>query len=196
MKMKIGAAHLKMKIYQTSQSRKFTHHAIVNYFARKFLIVNIGRMTEALNGVGLKRILGTKPMKMQLHRDGKVLWFYHLMFMNTYIIIGIKYRIQICLNEDTLTYQHTCIILDCGFGEIQVERTQGCNSDRYTCMKGFDVNTCCGGKNAETRKCVPCDETALSRPDPSYEYTTLNECEYKKIPGISEKHFKYYKAWK
>ena len=89
------------------------------------------------------------------------------------------------LNEDTLSYQHTCTIPDCGFGQIEVERTQGCNSDRYTCMKGFDVDACCGSRNAETRKCVPCDETALSRPDPSYEYTTLNECEYKKIPGIT-----------
>ena len=94
---------------------------------------------------------------------------------------------NISLNTDILTYQYTFIIPDCGFGEIPVERTQGCN--RY--VKGFDGSAC-----TEIRKCVPCDETALSRPDPSYEYITLNECEYKKIPGIREQQFKYYNTWK
>ena len=97
------------------------------------------------------------------------------------------------MNVDALTCHHTVDISDCSFGEIPVEYTRGCNARGHTCMPYYDGSACCSGRPTESRKCVPCDETALARPDTSYEYTTLNWCYYKKILGKSKIHIKVIK---
>ena len=61
----------------------------------------------------------------------------------------------------------------------------GCHSEGFTCVGKIDDVECCVGRMIETRQCVPCDETSLKRPDPSYEYTKVNWCSYKKTKGTS-----------
>ena len=71
----------------------------------------------------------------------------------------------------------------CEKGHLFLEDTYKCHGKGYTCSIG-DNNDCCKGKNVESRKCIPCDETRHKKPDDS-EYTESGNCEYMSSNGIT-----------
>ncbi len=69
-------------------------------------------------------------------------------------------------------------------GELALPNTRMCQLNGYTCTFGDGPN-CCNGREKESRKCIPCDETIYKKPQGS-EYTKSGSCEFKtvKAPGI------------
>jgi len=68
---------------------------------------------------------------------------------------------------------------DCGIGVLPLSDTSGCTSDHYTCTSKDGPN-CCENRRKETRPCIPCDQTAMKKPENSA-YTTKGSCEYELI---------------
>ena len=66
-------------------------------------------------------------------------------------------------------------------GELALPKTRMCQLNGYTCTFGDDPN-CCDGREEETRKCIPCDETIYKKPQGS-KYTKAGNCEFKKAIG-------------
>ena len=64
----------------------------------------------------------------------------------------------------------------CSKGQLPLEDTMHCQINGYTCTKR-DGPRCCEGRHAETRHCVPCDETTYKKPIHK-EYTTSDSCAF------------------
>ena len=74
------------------------------------------------------------------------------------------------LNDFYLNFQ------ECSVGELALKHTRQCHHRGYTCTFG-DGEKCCDGRQAETRICVPCDETFYKKPQES-KYTTVGNCNF------------------
>ena len=65
---------------------------------------------------------------------------------------------------------------ECSVGELPLHKTLSCQLNGYTCTEE-DGAKCCLGRKAETRPCVPCDETRHKKPSNSI-YTSNDTCQY------------------
>ena len=61
-------------------------------------------------------------------------------------------------------------------GELHFENTFKCQLNGYTCTEGDGIE-CCEGREVETRRCVPCDETIHKKPLQTI-YTTAGRCDF------------------
>ena len=74
--------------------------------------------------------------------------------------------------------------LACSIGELALQDTLQCQLNGYTCTNG-DGARCCDGREDETRRCVPCDETRHKKPN-GMKYVTPGNCEFdfiSEVPG-------------
>jgi len=67
----------------------------------------------------------------------------------------------------------------CPVGELALEDTLKCQLNGYTCTPG-DGGKCCDGRQEETRKCVPCDETHQKKPKGTT-YTRSGTCKFESL---------------
>ena len=65
---------------------------------------------------------------------------------------------------------------ECSVGELPLEDTFKCQLNGYTCTNG-DGPQCCSGRDTETRRCVPCEETMHKKPKGT-KYTTRGKCTF------------------
>ena len=66
--------------------------------------------------------------------------------------------------------------IGCSKGQLPLTETMKCQLNGYTCTMG-DGPDCCVSRNAETRDCIPCDETWQIKP-PNTDYTTPGKCDF------------------
>jgi len=92
---------------------------------------------------------------------------------------------------------------ECSVGELPLEDTFKCQLNGYTCTNG-DGPQCCSGRDTETRRCVPCEETMHKKPKGT-KYTTRGKCTFQAEDNalLNYDHMGkgycpsgYYKGWK